>query len=816
MSERNFKYRRAPISHHADPTVVAKALLPALLFASIFSPSTAQAQQVLANGTSETAAGTYTLSLNSFPVFYALNNGQITTTAPVFITSTGQLSTAVQSIIGSTVTIQAGSTITTTGENSVALAAQSNGTIDIFGTTITTTTGAFSRGILSLGGSTVTLTDSTVDVQASYGMEIGSASVIFNNTTLEAFGFGADLNGNAYLNLENGSSITTNEAGAHGVDISGVGNLIEIDDSSINVHGAGAAVFHSAGDSSLEIEDSTLSSDAGAVFEVVSGTQSATVNTTTITGLEIMNVSAGASLYVSVGQTTLTGMATTAAGGTGDLGLYNSSVWNVTGDSSLTNLTNSASVVEFTPPSSSAGPFKTLTVRDYLGIGGRIAINTVLGGDGSPSDKVVIDGGTAFGTSVLAVNNVGGTGALTQVNGILVVDAINGGTTVPGLFSLAGPVTVGPYEYSLYRGSVDSSNPNAWYLRSVLDCSLDPSAPVCNSPGPSPTPNYRQETSLYAAVPAMTLLYGRMMLDSLHERRGTAVSAYAEGAPNAAWARVIGQHGDRDGDRSGIYGSGPKYDYDFWAFQGGMDLYRDGDVGTSRNHAGAFFAIGHGSGDVDHFGSGKAGENSFMAYSWGAYWTHYTPNNAYVDALLLGSWYDIDAKSNRIDKLKTDGGAFGASLEGGYPVYTGPGGFSIEPQAQLAFQTINLNNGSDVSAQVHFDNVNSLVGRVGIRFAQDFGAPTWLTGAPSTFTAWVRPNFWYEFLGDPKTKFATGTGFVPFAADMGGTTFEINTGFSTEVADGTAIYANASYLVGLGDHADGNAYDGKLGVKVAW
>ncbi|WP_417999878.1 autotransporter domain-containing protein, partial [Hyphomicrobium sulfonivorans] len=70
---------------------------------------------------------------------------------------------------------------------------------------------------------------------------------------------------------------------------------------------------------------------------------------------------------------------------------------------------------------------------------------------------------------------------------------------------------------------------------------------------------------------------------------------------------------------------------------------------------------------------------------------------------MLGSWYDIDAKSNRIDKLTTNGAAFGASLEGGYPVYTGPAGFSIEPQAQLAYQTVNLNNGSDVAAQVHFD-----------------------------------------------------------------------------------------------------------------
>ncbi|NSL72426.1 hypothetical protein C6Y62_11465 [Hyphomicrobium sulfonivorans] len=34
---------------------------------------------------------------------------------------------------------------------------------------------------------------------------------------------------------------------------------------------------------------------------------------------------------------------------------------------------------------------------------------------------------------------------------------------------------------------------------------------------------------------------------------------------------------------------------------------------------------------------------------------------------------------------------------------------------------------------------------------------------------------------------------------MGGTTFEINTGFSTDIGDGAAIYANASYLVGIGE-----------------
>ncbi|NSL70202.1 autotransporter outer membrane beta-barrel domain-containing protein, partial [Hyphomicrobium sulfonivorans] len=111
------------------------------------------------------------------------------------------------------------------------------------------------------------------------------------------------------------------------------------------------------------------------------------------------------------------------------------------------------------------------------------------------------------------------------------IDTVNGGTTMPGLFGLAAPVIAGPYEYSLYKGGENGANPQNWYLRSDLDCELDPNVAECGGGGGSgdDIPDYRPETSLYAAVPAMTLLYGRLMLDTLHERRGTAVSSYAEG-----------------------------------------------------------------------------------------------------------------------------------------------------------------------------------------------------------------------------------------------------------------------------------------------
>jgi len=686
------------------------------------------------------------------------------------------------------------------------------GGLDTFLMTGGTITGAFVDGDFAtvtggvIGSVNLNIGNNVFDM--SGGAIVGSVVAFGNDDTFSLSG--GDIGG--LVNMGNGDNSLTVSGGSigggmltgNGTDTLSWSGGVVVGTIALG-DGNDEAVLSGLGNSELALLE-TLDAGAGTDNLKISG--SIVASSSPFVNWEAITLTSGTRLTLDndliLGDSgTLTGTLTIDASSTLFAGKGNFAVAPNTGGQ-LVALTN-AGLIDL--QSESVGDSLTI-VGNYVGQGGRLAIDTQLGADRSPSDRLIIDSGAGTGTSLLSVNNVGGLGDLTHLNGILVVDAINSGTTGPGLFALAGPVVAGPYEYSLYRGSVDGSNPEAWYLRSNLDCSLDHSASVCG-------PDWRQEVSLYAAIPAMTLLYGRLMLDTLHERRGDAMGGAAAGYPDAAWGRVIGQHGDRDGATDGAYGAGPKYDYDFWAFQGGADLYRDGDAATSRNRAGAFFAIGNGSGDVDNFDHVKAGENSFMAYSWGGYWTHYTPDNAYIDALLLGTWYDIDAKSTRIPKMKTHGAGFGASIEGGYP-FAFAGGFRIEPQAQLAYQTVNLDGASDIAANVQFSDVNSLAGRLGVRFAQDFGAPSWLTGGPGTFTAWVRPNFWYEFLGDPKTSFSSETGFIPFAAKIGGTTFEINTGFSTEVAEGTAIYANASYLVGISENADGNAYDGKLGVKVAW
>jgi hypothetical protein len=113
-----------------------------------------------------------------------------------------------------------------------------------------------------------------------------------------------------------------------------------------------------------------------------------------------------------------------------------------------------------------AGPGTTLTVANYVGAGGNIVFNTFLGADNSPSDRLLINGGTATGTTTLTIHNTTGPGEPTIANGIPVVNAINGATTAAGAFTLApGELRAGIFDYRLFQGGITGSDPNRWFFR---------------------------------------------------------------------------------------------------------------------------------------------------------------------------------------------------------------------------------------------------------------------------------------------------------------------------------------------------------------
>ncbi|MCA6101516.1 autotransporter family protein, partial [Bradyrhizobium australafricanum] len=327
-------------------------------------------------------------------------------------------------------------------------------------------------------------------------------------------------------------------------------------------------------------------------------------------------------------------------------------------------------------------------------------------------------------------------------------------------------------------------------------------------------PDYREETSLYAAIPSMTLLYGRSLLDTLHERVGEEEDERFRANPENArvgWGRVLGVNGVHQGDSLGVLGgaAGPHFSYSFLALQAGMDFYRHDHPDGSRDQAGAYFAVGSAWGRVSHF-DGQMGDSDFAAYTLGGYWTHFGPTGWYIDSILQGTFYDITSSANRgIPALKTGAQGGAASVEGGYP-FKFAGGFFIEPQAQLVYQNIHINDASDIAAQIRFADVDSLATRIGARFGR-----TWaVDDSPRTLTAWIRPSLWNEFLGNPKTLFSSDTGFVPFQASLGGLWGEINAGISGQVTSTTSLYANASYQSRF--DGGGFSYSGKAGLRVNW
>jgi outer membrane autotransporter protein len=470
-----------------------------------------------------------------------------------------------------------------------------------------------------------------------------------------------------------------------------------------------------------------------------------------------------------------------------------------------------------------AGVGNRLTVGGYVGLNGTVALNTRLGSDGAPSDLLIINGGAATGTSALRIANAGGAGALTTGNGILVVDTLNGATTAPGAFALGSRLVAGPYQYALYRSSVDGSNAEAWYLRSTLDCSLSPGAPVCRPPTTPPaTPeppkaNYRAETSLYAALPAMALGYGRALINSLHERVGEEQPGVAPGGgegarPTLGWARVIALTGNRLGSPDGIFGNGPKFGYDIFAFQTGLDLYRGERADGGRDHAGIYAAYGQTSARVTHFTGNRAGANTIDATTFGGYWTRFGASGWYLDGVAQVTWNEAKATSVAGMGLSTSGAGLALSLEGGYPVQLGQG-WLVEPQAQLIYQTVGLDAARDSAATVRFTQVDSLAGRIGLRVAGSWAADA-TEAKPRLITAWARANLWHEFRGNPLTQFSAEAGFVPFRAGLGGSSAEFNAGLDAQIAPNAAVVLNAGYEVGLDGRAQ--AYNGKLGLRVNW
>jgi outer membrane autotransporter protein len=150
----------------------------------------------------------------------------------------------------------------------------------------------------------------------------------------------------------------------------------------------------------------------------------------------------------------------------------------------LATLSN-AGIIDMATNSSVANDALTVD-GNYVGSGGELLLQTTLGDDRSASDRLVVSQGTISGNTQLGIRNLNGLGGLTQVNGIEVVQAINGATSTSDAFVLGNRVVAGAYRYQLLKGGLTAGTENSWFLRSSVSAIRPPASAPPLPPNPPP------------------------------------------------------------------------------------------------------------------------------------------------------------------------------------------------------------------------------------------------------------------------------------------------------------------------------------------
>ncbi|OZI63012.1 autotransporter outer membrane beta-barrel domain-containing protein [Bordetella genomosp. 11] len=760
-----------------------------------------------------------------------------------------------ETAVGGSVVGTAGSIVVTgTG---MALDNRAPGGVIALTDTTLTTSGAGSAGISSSGANgDVIVTGGRIDTSAAgaAGIHISSAGTLqLSNATIVTAGDlapGIMLDSGATAALM-GGSVSASGANAAALQVEGpagaatvngtllrsaagpgvvanAGGTVALSNATVQGGSAAIAVTDTAGTgntSTITVDGGTLAAQLGHAIDVTGAKANISVRAgTVITAASgtLLNLSNASVVNLDAQGVTLNGDLIADASSTGSVALRNgtrltgridplsvsidaSSTWNVTASSEVAALSNAGTIAYMAPAGdpTQAGSYKTITANSYVGNNGTIALNTYVAGDGAPSDRLVIDGGSATGTTGLRIANTGGKGARTTGDGINLVAVTGGGTTAPGAFQLAAPVQAGAYQYLLYRGG--STSADDYFLRSALG---GPTSPGDTTPaGPAA---YRPAVSGYAQMPALNLDYGFSMLGRLHERVGDvyAVEQTQKGNKNGFWGRIGGDGLNADsGDRFSV-------DQHTFFMQFGKDwtLSRSEDGGST--HAGVTATLGVSSADfkdskrdLNPTLSDKAGSATTQAQSLGGYYTKYWRDGSYWDSVAQVTHY-----RNKYDDVYGSGGnqnGFGIALsqEVGKPFTLMPK-LAIEPQAQLVYQYLKLDSFNDGVSRVSGNSSNGLRGRLGFRLF----APNVKTedGAGSG-----TPYLTFDVLHDFVPPRAVTVGGTSVNSNYGRTWGEVGFGITEAVGKGGQLYANIKLAKNFGGEERKGVF-GQVGYRYSW
>jgi autotransporter family porin len=440
----------------------------------------------------------------------------------------------------------------------------------------------------------------------------------------------------------------------------------------------------------------------------------------------------------------------------------------------------------------------------FVSNGGTLKLNTVLndGGAHSQSDMLVVDSTStaAGGPTHIRINNIGGSGAVTNNNGIALVEILNKtpAASDPNAFALSGRAVAGPYEYKLFRGDEQGTSTDAWYLRSER-------AVPDNPPGP-PQPLYRPEVAAYLTNQRLA---GMMFVHSLHDRLGEP--QYVEGQgfdpesdkPKSGWLRVVGRWEGAE-SKDGIF----KTSTDTFLLNGGLEIAKWKLASeTDRLHAGVMASYGNASTDADAQGNPAHAKGKVEGWAVGAYGTWYQNDEqklgAYVDTWFQYGWFTNQVEGDLLPTVQYDAQGLAVSGEVGYAVLL-PQDWVVEPQAQLIYIDYSENditepNGTRISGA----DSNGIVTRLGVRTSR-----TWERADGRKIQPYLTLNWWYS-----DTDSSVSFNQLPIGTMYPHNQFEVKLGLNADLGKRWTGWTNVSG--GWGQQSF-YQYAVRAGVKYTW
>ncbi|MGC8043158.1 autotransporter-associated beta strand repeat-containing protein [Salmonella enterica] len=517
--------------------------------------------------------------------------------------------------------------------------------------------------------------------------------------------------------------------------------------------------------------------------------------------------------------------------------LYFVDTFTVNGD-----VVNSSAMI-----SGSDQPNNTLTIAgNYTGNDGHLYLNTQLGDDSSPTDKLIVTGDTA-GSTTLHITNVNGLGAQT-VNGIEVIEV---GGQSDGDFTLyKGHVDINAWTYTLKQDGGD------WYLRSESDDVPDDGGEVTppddggevtppddggevtppddggevtppddggevtppdddgevtppddggdvtppdddgditppDGGDVTPvTPQYRADIGVYLGNQWMAR---NLQMQTLYDREGSQYRS----ADGSVWMRFKAGKAESQAVNGNV-----DIDSDYSQFQLGGDIltWSDGAQSVTVGLMGSYInASTDSTGNRGADGSQFSANGSVDGYNLGLYATWFADAQSHRGAY-IDSWYQYGAYNNSVDNdglsaSRYDSAAHAVSLETGYRydiALSNRNTVSLTPQAQVTWQrysadTVIDDGGTRISGQ----NDDSWTTRLGMR----------VDGKLYKESGRIQPFMEVNWLHASDNASAT-FGDTKVSQDLPNDRVEVKVGIQANVSERLSVYAQAAGQKGKNDYGD--------------